>query len=262
MKKNTIVVSFVASKGGPGKSTLLTVMMNYLQIKTDLEIVLIETDYIQQTLNKTRIAELREAKDMLKAYEAMEPEADLDEDELMEWKKNVDEEKKQYMLNEDDMYEIYVLRPGDVKEVVEEDLMGEVDIVFIDVPGSLAIEQIVSVYELVDYIFVPTKYGRGEIEAFKDIMKVVDKQIIPQRAAVGKGVEVYGVLNDITPNLKEYTEYVANKPKMPIPFLKTDIPHGPVAFIRGFSTYKMYEYPSRPKLIENFCEEIIEILTK
>lgn len=262
MKKNTIVVSFVASKGGAGKSTLITVMMNYLQKMYDLDIVLLETDYIQQTLTKLRISELAEAKVMLDQLNTMEPEADLDKEDLEEWSKLMDEEKSKYMLKEEEMYEIHVVRPADVKDVVENDLMGEVDIVFIDVPGSLAIEQIISAYEVVDYIFIPTKYGRAEIEAFKDIMQVVDNIIIPKREAVGKGIEVYGVLNKITPNLKEYVEYAANKEHMPIPFLNTDIPSSDVTFIRGFSTHKMYDYPSRPKLIKEFCEEIIGIITK
>jgi cellulose biosynthesis protein BcsQ len=261
-KKNTIVLSFVASKGGPGKSTLCTVLMNYLHQNTDLEIVLLETDFIQATISKLRERELKNAQGMMEKLNALEPDEGLTDEELKDFEQQVAEEKKKYNFTEDDLYEIYKVAPSDVATVVKNDLMGEVDIVFVDVPGSLAIDKIITAYEVVDYIFIPTKYGYAEMDAFDDIVNVCFNQIKPYRKQFGKGVEIYGVLNKVSVNFTDYKVYRDNKDKMRIPFLKTDIPYSEVAFVRGFSSYKEYKYPSKPNLIRDFCEEIIEIITK
>src|ERR1035437_4995002 len=138
---NGKVVSIGNQKGGVGKSTITSLVANYLHNNyPDIKIVVVDADDYQNSLIQIRNAEIN----------------DRGQDS------NFDSSKLYDLLKID----------SDAYPTHDESLRNEYDLIFIDFPGNLKQKGVTTSYHFVDHLFIPTGTSRMDLDStmeFADI---------------------------------------------------------------------------------------------
>jgi len=214
----TKIVAFVNQKGGVGKSTLTSVVANYLHFEKNQEMntIVIDADP-QKTLTKLRAS-------------------DLDE-------KGIDNER---------LYKLINIEANSIKDNLE--MLAGYDVVFLDLPGTVMQKGIVEAYSLIDLILIPTALSRADIDSTMEFYEIIKDKIMPLREEYGLiSGNIWGVLNRVKTNTIEYKEFLQAKDELPFKFLETCIQESHVTFQREASTY----IPYNEEKTESFCKEVL-----
>lgn len=139
-----VYVAFATQKGGVGKSTLTTLMASYLYYVEGVEVVAVDCDSTQHSLNVYR------------------------EHDLLVTKVNPYLKKtmhKFYSQFKKPCYQIFMTSPSEALDVVNEyvDSGNNPQVVFFDITGTINDTQIVDLISNMDYIFVPITTETGEM---------------------------------------------------------------------------------------------------
>lgn len=139
----TKIVSFVAQKGGSGKTTMTAIMANYLAYKEKKKVVLIDGDAPQYNFVKQRAMELEDLtilpESVLRAHE----ESGVPLYSIYKAVANEDQES-----TEEQTYSVTRL----IDALVEQ---GDIDYIFVDLAGTLNSPHFIEVVKRINYIFVP-----------------------------------------------------------------------------------------------------------
>lgn len=139
----TKIVSFVAQKGGSGKTTMAAIMANYFAYKEKKKVVVIDGDAPQYNFVKQRNSELSDnsilPESVLKAHE----EAGVP---LYNIYRGVADETQESAENQ--TYSVTKLIDGLVAQ-------GDVDYIFVDLAGTLNSPHFIEIIKRINYIFIP-----------------------------------------------------------------------------------------------------------
>ena len=235
----TKLISFGNQKGGVGKSTLTTLLANYISENTDYSIVVCDCDGREQ-----KTLEVARKRD-LKFLEGNFSDDDIDKLEL---------------------YEILSVAATDFPDIYTKHLFGHVDLVLVDLPGALGHSGVKKSYVYVDYLFCPTNITNQDIDALAEYYRWY-RDILDIRTKNGLNSSFVGLLSKVNPIINEYKEFRQSViPNLPFPFMDSYIPKTEVIFSREFNTYKSYEAieginGKHKQLLNNFFAESMKILS-
>ena len=139
-----VYVAFATQKGGVGKSTLTTLMASYLYYAEGVEVVAVDCDSTQHSLNVYREHDLLVTKENPYLCKVMH---------------------KFYSKFKKSSYPILMTSPSEALDVVNEyvDSGKSPAVVFFDITGTINNNQIVDLISNMDYIFVPITTETGEM---------------------------------------------------------------------------------------------------
>lgn len=139
-----VYVAFATQKGGVGKSTLTTLMASYLYYVEGVEVVAVDCDSTQHSLNVYREHDLLVTKENPYLKKVMH---------------------KFYSQFKKPCYQIFMTSPSEALDVVNEyvESGNNPRVVFFDITGTINDTQIVDLISNMDYIFVPITTETGEM---------------------------------------------------------------------------------------------------
>jgi chromosome partitioning protein len=222
----TVLFSFGNQKGGVGKSTLTSVIANYIKSRTDYSIAVVDADEKQGTISRWR------------------------------------ERDKAEGLIGDNNYELEKIDSAKFPKAYTEMVYGEFDFVVVDLPGTLMQEGVVQCYTLVDVLFCPFNVVTADVDATNVFLENYLEKVVALRKHLGYETKIYGVISKIDKRTSEYkkikdvrAEFVKH---FPIPLLQSVFPYAPSFFGRNANT--AIDYSRENKEMEQFCKEVFDIL--
>jgi cellulose biosynthesis protein BcsQ len=228
-KKTAKLIEFGNQKGGVGKSTLCSMLANYLHSKNTLDIIVIDCDDTQKSLNDERLRELA-------VITKQNPKFDFNS-----------------------VYRIVKIHSSEFPSYYYENLINSFDIVLVDFPGNIKQEGVIASHSLCDTIIVPFNLTGKDIASTQLFIKECRDKIANFRLKNGLPEQkMYGVLAKVEASSIEYKDYLDGGKE----FLEKDfgfhmldnfMPYNRVAFQRNSSTIEVYEKDEYNAL----CEEII-----
>jgi len=225
LKKQAKICCFANQKGGVGKSTLTSLIANYLHLKTNYRVCVIDADNNQRTLEEVRKRDI----------------------ELLG-------------MDESILYDLLSVDSNNVPSVIEEMLSypdeDQYDYIFIDLPGNILQKGVFQTYFFVEFCFLPTDVTFADISSLSKFIDIYNKEVVEKRKSLGLDTYLYGVLSKINPKQIEVREFVNNIKTQPIKFMSNYIPHT-VALKREITTGS--EHQSQTFDFELFCKEFIKL---
>ena len=224
---STIVI-IGSQKGGVGKSTLTSIMCNYMHNeRKDTTVIAVDADP-QASLLGLRAREVNAAGNDLMVYDILE------------------------------------VNPKDCFKMVATSLVGEYDYIFIDLPGNLGQDGVLQTYKLADYIIMPTGTSEFDIASLRTFREELD-EIVAFRKKGNFDTVIKAVLNRVNKSTVEYQLFSKKKKqigkKLNVDFLKSDLPDSVPAFQRGASTIKTYQHRNKG-VVSDFCKEVMKVISK
>lgn len=224
----TKYLAFGSMKGGVGKTTLNSIIANYIHNSTDKTVVVLDSDDSQQSLSKLRSMDI------------------LDNEDVNE-----------------SSYPLISVSSKQVSTFCIENLDGEVDYVIIDLPGNINQDGVLEVYSILDYLFIPTRLDVLDVSATIDFINNSVVKINQLRESENfKPLVVTGCINNIDKRSVEYREYKEQGSSYItelIPFIGTVLPHSNV-FSREVNTFKEFKHKIKSDLIKHFCQDVFQII--
>jgi ATPases involved in chromosome partitioning len=228
---NGKVVSIGNQKGGVGKSTITSLVANYLHNNyPDIKILVVDADDYQNSLIQIRNAEIQ-------AYSESNP--NFDENEL---------------------YQLVKINSADYPDQ-DESLRNEYDIIFIDFPGNLKQDGVLTTYHLIDHLFIPTGTSKMDIDSTFEFAGYFKDQVANERKKCGLNTTIYGFFNRVVKNNLDFKQLYEAKQEFPISFMENFITESPVTFQRFVSTIEVYQNSAHNNY-EDFCKELLTIIYK
>ena len=229
-KKCAKLVEFGNQKGGVGKSTLASMLANYLLKERSTEVIVIDCDDMQKSLYEERARELVE----------------------------LTKENPKFDFNS--IYKIVKITSKEFPKYFYENLKNEFDIVIVDFPGNIKQEGVISSHSLCDVIIVPFNLTGKDIASTQTFINECRDKIENFRLKAGLPEQkMFGLLAKVETNSIEYKEYLNGyreqiEKKFGFPLLDNIMPYNRVAFQRNASTINVYDDKQEYKAL---CEEII-----
>jgi len=147
-----LLIGFVSGKGGAGKTTITEIVATGLNKYFDYSIAVVEVDTYQPSMTKDRERDLEN----LKNGHALT---------IM---------NAQYLKDRNkSIFDIHLLDPTDLKKIAK--VKKAYDIVFVDVPGSLAIPGVKELFYFLDYAFIPFYVDPKSFNSQIDTIKLISK---------------------------------------------------------------------------------------
>lgn len=224
MEKVAKIICIGNQKGGTGKSTGVSIVANYIAQKTKYDILVVDADDLQQTLMKFR-------------------EIDLD---------------KGY--NIDNLYHLVHISSNDFPKM-SQGFISDYDFIFIDLPGNLKQEGVISCYNLVDYLFIPTGTSIADIDSTLKFIDLYREKVIPIRSHHGAQTQIYSYLSRVKRNTIDYKAAKENRifEKIGVPMMENDISE--TVFLQSnATTAEVYSSLRRSIDYEAFCKEFINLI--
>lgn len=172
-----IYVAFATQKGGAGKSTLTTLMASYLYYAEGVEVVAVDCDRTQHSLNVYRNHDLLVTKENPALKRALH---------------------RFYQQFQKKPYEILLTSPADAIKVTQEYCKDEnhnPKVVFFDITGTVNDRDLVYLIASMDYIFVPITTETGEMASSISFANNVQNRMVTTGKTSIKGL--YLVWNKI-----------------------------------------------------------------
>jgi len=229
-KKNAKLIEFGNQKGGVGKSTLASMLANYLLKEKSKEVIVIDCDDMQRSLNEERMRELAV----------------------------ITRENPKFDFNS--IYTIVKITSKEFPKYFYDNLKYEFDIVIVDFPGNIKQEGVITSHSLCDTIIVPFNLTGKDIASTQIFINECRDKIENFRLKAGLPEQkMYGVLAKVETNSIEYKEYLNGyrgqiEKKFGFPMLDNIMPYNRVAFQRNASTINVYDDKQEYKAL---CEEIL-----
>ena len=132
--KKTKLVSIATQKGGVGKTTLTAILASLLHYRYDYNIIVVDVDYPQYSLTKTREAELE-------AVKKEERLANLVNSQLEKLNKG--------------SYPILTCKADEAIDRLNKLDLDDIDYVLFDMPGTINQPGVLSLLACLDYVFIP-----------------------------------------------------------------------------------------------------------
>lgn len=223
-----IIVSIGNQKGGVGKSVITSLAANYFHKyygKKKLNIAVVDADDLQASLSTLREVEIK----------------DMSEKEKSK------------------LYQLVKISSFDVPSQIEI-LQEEFDIIFIDLPGNLKQPGVITVYFLVDILFVPSQASSFDIDSTWKFLELY-KDVIKTREENNLKTDIFGIFSRVDPQNKDFKLLYSQKDQLPIPFLDGYVPESKVTFQRNVSTTDTYE-SNRHEEFSDLCEEMLQCITQ
>ncbi len=210
-------------KGGVGKSTITSMIANYMHKYYPKERVLVvDADDLQQTLTKLRSQELEmNSSKENDCYNIETIYADDFEDNLSFWKANF-------------------------------------DYIFVDLPGNLKQAGVGTIYSNIDYLLIPTGTSVMDINSTVDFAKFANNVLQSAKKSKNEKLIIRGFFNRIKTQTIDFKDLYKGKENFPMIFLESFIPES-VNLQRYASTLQTYENVSYGEY-EGFCKEVIELI--
>lgn len=220
-----IIVSVTNQKGGVGKSTITMLLADYLHIKgteLGLRIGVVDCDDLQNSLIRKR-------------------------------------ERETEGLNEEEMKDFYQIMNIPSKDFADhvEVLQQVYDIIFVDLPGNMKQDGVMTIYYLIDVAFIPTEASELDIDSTNLFFNQY-KEIIQKRKELGFQTSVFGMFNKVNNNLIEFKELYNNRNQLAFPFLDNYIKESKVRFQRNISTLETKFDYNADKTCEEMLQKIVE----
>lgn len=221
------VCAFGNMKGGVGKSTILSVVANYIHNSTDYKICVVDADDLQGSLETIRELDIK--------------------------KEGAETISK---------YDLLTVNSNDFPEILNKFLLNEYDFIFVDLPGNLKQAGVISSYGLVDYIFIPTSLSTVDLDSTMKFVSIYNSDIRPLREKAGLECNLFAFLNKVNKQMIEYKNSQIIKDNFLVPFLINDIGIADVSLQRYASTINNYTDGKGKEIFKPFCEEILSYLIK
>jgi cellulose biosynthesis protein BcsQ len=230
MSTKTKLISFGNMKGGVGKSTLTSVLANYIFNKQEQTVVVCDCDDKQTSLVKERETDIELGND---------PE---------------------------DLYQILSIKSADFEKQYIDMIDGNVDICLLDLPGNLMQKGVIQSYFHADIIIIPTSLSKKDFDSSLAFFNEYSTTLEPLRLKNNlPPIKFYGVLNKVEKTSLEYKEFVKIKNELPFHFLDTVLSYAPVTFQRNASTVNDFSLIKKTKgvekdIVKEFCEELMSLI--
>lgn len=139
-----IYVAFATQKGGVGKSTLTALVSSYLYYKEGIEVVAVDCDSTQHSLNVYRQHDLMVTEENPYLKKVMH---------------------RFYMQFNKGAYDILLTSPSEAVDVADEYVRNNpaTQVVFFDITGTINDRNIIDLLAQMDYLFVPITTETGEM---------------------------------------------------------------------------------------------------
>lgn len=224
MEKQAKIICIGNQKGGTGKSTGVSIIANYLSKKTKFNILVVDADDLQQTLMKFREIDLQ----------------------------------KGYSI--DDLYHLVHISSNDFPKMSQGFIM-DYDYIFIDLPGNLKQEGVISCYNLVDYLFIPTGTSIADIDSTIKFITLYNEKVVPIRNNFGAKTQIYSYLSRVKRNTNDYKAAKENRifENIGIPMMEHDIAET-VSLQSYATTAEVYSSVRNSNDYEAFCKEFLKII--
>jgi len=248
-----LLVSIANQKGGVGKSTLTNVLANYLYNNSDLSVIVVDGDYMQESLTGLRNDELKK---FLKGCKALAESNDIHYTEDLKAAY-----EKEFI---DKCYKIVTRDPETITQSLV-DYRDQYDCVLVDLPGNLGAEGVVGVYVTFDLIIVPTDLTFKDLDSTRRFLNMYDTRVRPIRMINKLPCNLYGVFNKVKANTIEFKarDEKVLEHNLKIPFMHSYITET-TRLKRDDSSFEMISLDGlkNDKMIDNFCKEVIDLMKK
>jgi cellulose biosynthesis protein BcsQ len=234
----TTIVVVGNMKGGVGKSTVTSILANYIHNELpEKSVIVIDADDMQGTLDMLRNQDL-----LVKSYEQGVP---MDQ------------------VNTDFFYDVVKVNSSNVPKQIEY-LSGKVDYIFVDLPGNLKQSGVIKSYTMADHFIIPTSMSNLDLDATIKFIKEIKEKVLPAREKLGAETTLHLLLNRVKPNTNEYKEFLEMKAELEkeITILKTELPESTriSAKTNTIDTYHHVSGRDKSDVMEELCREVIEII--
>ena len=220
--KKPVIFSFGNMKGGVGKSTLTTVLANYIHHASKFSVCICDCDDKQLTIQHWREEDLKKG------------------------------------FKEDDQYDIHPIKSKQFPDQVPQLNNLGYHFVGIDLPGNILQEGVMPSYAMVDLLFVPFNYNETD---FDSTLKFLDeyKKVDELRQSLGyPPAEKFMVFSKIDKRMGHVKELDGIRESSVVPILRNFFPYSPAVFGRDATTSQIYKKGDRDT--EMLCEELVERL--
>ena len=167
-----IYVAFATQKGGAGKSTLTTLVASYLYYAEGIDVVAVDCDRTQHSLNVYRKHDLLVTKENPVLKRALH---------------------RFYQQFQKKPYDILLTSPSDAIKVVQDYCKNDeknLKVVFFDITGTVNDRDLVYLIASMDYIFVPITTETGEMASSISFANNVQNRMITTGKASIKGLHL------------------------------------------------------------------------
>lgn len=220
-----LTICFGTQKGGGGKSVLTTFFANDLAYEKKKNICIVDLDWQQSIYNIRKI------------------------------------EDSEGLINESH-YDIIPCLLKDFPQLHKE-IIEKYDVIFLDLPGTIAQEYVLSTYLFVDVIIVPTKLSKHDLISTASFINTIKETVIKERAKLNLQTTFFGIItntpsndNDSNVLLDELENNVENA--LGIPFYNRPLHR--LKVFEHIITHKAYKHPKWTYYFKLITKELSELL--
>lgn len=172
-KKQPTIIAFSTQKGGVGKSTFTTLVASILHYRVGFNVVVFDCDYPQYSLVKQRERDLK----MVMQNDVLKKIA-----------------HKQFTSINKKAYPVFQSRADSVLEEIEQFLETTslpVDVIFLDLPGTVNTPGILKSLSSVHYIFSPITADRLILESTLSFTDVLTNVLMKEKQTRIKSIQLF-----------------------------------------------------------------------
>lgn len=202
---NEIFVAVSSQKGGIGKSTITTLLSNYLHNVAGYNVGVLDCDHPQHSIYLERVREL----------ELIEHDEELKAQACDVFRKTG---KKAFVITDTNPVDAL-----DQAEVMTED--EDLDIVFFDLPGTINSNGVLKTLSQMDYIFVPISADPFVIDSALQFVELFRDKLMTTGKARTKDIVLFWTMTDRRERTEIYDMYDKVIPEMGFRILNTRLPN-------------------------------------
>lgn len=247
-KKRPLIVAFATQKGGVGKTTFSVLASSYMHYKLGYNVALVDCDYPQHSIEKMRKRDLKQI-ETNDAYRIMAYE--------------------QFTQLGKKAYPILLASAETAIQVIDEHIASSIvpsDVIFIDIPGTVNTNGVLSTLAQADYIFTPIVSDRLILESGLSFAIGVNEHFVLNPEYNLKGLYLFWNRVDKREKTDLYSVYEKTINEFGLPLLKTYLPESKKykkeIAEAGKPVFRSTMFPIHQRMIKdsNFLELLEEII--